>query len=386
MEQRSGWCLCLPRSSVEGKRNHNSTIARKHNASYVKHAAALSLALAPNDVWRSHRLMKQFVSKLLKKHMHQRGTAPFTKAVDELLQGRSVSSASKNTFVWFISWVVDILLAGYGDRSANVEAWRKSGMYPFDMVQILNQCASWKDVHPDDAKRILAKPPSLVSEARLPGYVSEEALRRHLGDLLDDAGRPKHSIAKDALLSDDDFLDSPRQKRGLNDRPLNHQRTWIAGDGVLALRNRKEELKQKRLAQKLQDRLAKQRQKAEAEQQKAAEKEAKAEERRREAEERRAEADRKRQEREEARRMKEEELLKKREEKDAARKRKEEERLQRQSGKKRRVWRCANPECSKVLGEAGDESRGCDSCDLWFCIEKRCQRMLFVHEKNKVCS
>jgi len=203
------------------------TIIEKHNCSvvqFVKFPGGCSLTFQPNDVMKSHALLKGSIKHLDSKEQVQKASNPtFLKAIVDFLKRVGVSGKSLVTFANFFR--VIMIYESRAFQAATVQnGWSIPGIWPYDRRKMLSTCQAFRDASQQEAEAIMAAIPILVDKAKVSGICEETDLQEHI-----------YSIGSS--------FKSPIDNMG--QRCINQQRAlWLNKQGVLDRRNADRERKE----------------------------------------------------------------------------------------------------------------------------------------------
>jgi len=176
-------------SQIEGvMRSMNETPEFKQsNVDMIKLPAGCSLALQPNDLMVGRRDLRTMVTvsdyttKITKERLPLMSI--LARTVDKILQEHGVEKASRDIFVNYSEDLSRLVSASFTVAKVKV-GWEVSGLCPFEPMQLLQQCPSFKGLSYDEGQIIAAKFPLLRERAFYTGHLTDEDMYDIYGDLI----------------------------------------------------------------------------------------------------------------------------------------------------------------------------------------------------------
>lgn len=214
-------------------------LAAKHGIEIVKLAASASKIQQPSDVAPCYRVLKQAVYL---KQPHAK--AIYTSKLPTILS--KVEAASRSVFMTFLSDLPALLSKAF--HSVNVsKGWERSGLYPFNLEQMLQQSAGWDQTTVKEGRAVRKVIDELTEYAYLHGEVSDKKLRECFGEALkvrkqeDDAP----SSSDDSQISEEETPKRAKKaKKDVDDMVFNRRRAlWLNNSAILAQRASRQAVK-----------------------------------------------------------------------------------------------------------------------------------------------
>jgi hypothetical protein len=221
-------------------------ICAEHNIEVLKFPGGTSLMYQPNDLMRSHQILKSVVKSMMSKAAKGRALYkefedcemdPIALRVERLLFGLHMPKASRDCFVNFFR-ILPLLLQKAFTMDVIRKGWKLSGLVPFDVEQIFQQCSAWHDCSHDEALAIMDAIPRISLKTAMEGICTDEMIFAELGNVV---GPPERN--RDATV-------------------LNNRRTlWLNSEAAREIYRKKKAAKMEKL-QMLEDRRHRQEEKA----------------------------------------------------------------------------------------------------------------------------
>lgn len=144
----------------------------------LKFAASASCTQQPADVSPCFMLLKRMINEGKEGVPAEYSQVLRTKILKDL------EPASAKVYAKFLEQLPNYASAAFTAHNIS-KGWEIAGLHPFNASQIMRRAASWKDVNPISARRIMDAIPKLAKAAAYKGELTEQAMQEAVGTGLD---------------------------------------------------------------------------------------------------------------------------------------------------------------------------------------------------------
>jgi hypothetical protein len=150
----------------------------------MKFAAACSGSQQMNDVSTGFKVLKTLMRNLKEEYASYGDFAPpvYMAELEAWLDGVTKLTASKKGLVLKFFKHAPVMLSTSFTPAAIKKSYLKSGFYPYNARQIMEQCTGWEDLSPEEQLRLLKVIEELIPMAAIHGKVTEaDQDHKHVG-------------------------------------------------------------------------------------------------------------------------------------------------------------------------------------------------------------
>jgi hypothetical protein len=197
---------------IEAVFNDLLPLAISQNIEFLKFPGGGSLQFQPNDLMRSHAIIKQYVKS--KQYIDKKNFEPpiWMPKLRAILAPHRIDKASIDCFEGFFIQLQTILSKAF-TVSTIMSGWATSGIFPLDTTVILEKCVRFEKLDEEQRTRCLEAVPVLVERAKWSGICLDVDIASLVGDIA--------------------FTDI----KNMHERVINQQRSlWLNKEGVLEYR------------------------------------------------------------------------------------------------------------------------------------------------------